>query len=789
MLNLKSLTTTVLLLLSCLAIHAQEFKLSGKLFDQDKNAIAYCNVLLSEDDKVIRAVYSDESGSFVMQAPTGNFILAYYLFDQLLHEEEIEITEDKNLGEIELQPLISLEDIQIKSRRKLIERKSDRLIYNAKNAIAGRGGTALDLLKSTPGVLVQYNSISIMGKSGVRIMIDNVEKSLMGEELFHFLKNLSANDIKSIEVITNPSSKYTAEGNSGILHLILEENKENHWSNTVNSSYTQSKYALIDINNNFSFKKDKLSIGVKMGYTNGALNANVNKDIFYPQQQLSDRGVIKSQLRYLSPQIGIDYEINDKIKMGIQYDFFGVKTDKMSHNDVRYINAMQGTDSLYRSKIWLEDDNDYHTLNYYSLIKIDSSSGKQLRFDFNIFNNEIAYQSTHEAKSYLPTGDVLDFSQNSLDEDMARKNSDYSLKLDMEHPTAWIDLNYGTNISFLTIENKINYFDKQQAQDVFSNNFNYSENKQAFYISGQKSIGKSWEAQVGLRAENTQIKTISEYSNEKHTRNHIAFFPTAYISYTPKDKHHINVNYGRRINRPHFMYLNPFKTQNSIYEYTEGNPMLKPSYSNNLEFNYLYNQSLNFQLFYNRINRGFDFLNQIDENKMQLISRPENYLKSNAYGLGISYNKSVLPWWETYASANFQYSKANSYLSELLQELKGQSWYVNFYNNFHFNEHISFNVNYYYFSPGTQGLDKNKERHFIDAHLLFNFLDNDLEISLAYTDVFQSNRYRSTSYYNSIKIYSDIFIENSFRLSLSYKFGNKSIRSREFSENENIFRM
>lgn len=529
-------------------------------------------------------------------------------------------------------------------------------------------------------------------------------------------------------------------------------------------------------------------MGAKLGYTDGAVNGNLDTDYYYPSQILSDEQVIKSKFKYLAPQIGLDYEFSENLRMGIQYDYFSVDTDKYSKNNIYYKNLTHETDSISRNKEWVFDDDYYHTLNYYSLLKLDDK-GKQIRFDFDLFSNRVKYHSENEVVNYLPNGDISDYTPDIPSDNVNRKNTDYNLRLDMEHPTDWIELNYGLGFSFLDIENKIDYLNKNQGANLISDLFTYKENKQAAYISGNKSFGEKWNAQIGLRVESSQVKTLSESTKKRHSTNHTSLFPTLYISYNPGEKHNWNLNYGRRINRPNFMFLNPFKTQESPYAYTQGNPLLKASFSNNLELNYLYDMSLNFQVFYSHINRGFDYLNKLNPETLEMLSSPENYLKSDAYGISISYNKSLTPWWETYANTVYSYAKANSYFPDVLQQTKGNSWFFNMSNTFVLSENINFNLSYFYSAAGTQELNKNKARSSLDAHLVFYFLDKDLELSLSASDIFETNRYKSSTYYNGIKSYSNIFIENSFRISLNYKFGNKKIQSRDYLENENIYRM
>lgn len=209
-------------------LFVQDVNLKGRLLDENQNPIAYSNILLLDKEEIIQASFSDENGIFSMQSKAGEFILEVHLFDNLLHSQKIQLTSDTNLGDIIINTALKLDAVQLKSQKKLIERKADRLIFNTEHSIAGKGGSAIDALKATPGIMIQQKDIKVIGKSGLSLMVNDVMKNMTGDELYNYLRSIRANEIKRIEVITNPPAKYSAEGSAGILHLIIEQDKENH---------------------------------------------------------------------------------------------------------------------------------------------------------------------------------------------------------------------------------------------------------------------------------------------------------------------------------------------------------------------------------------------------------------------------------------------------------------------------------------------------------------------------------------------------------------------------------
>ena len=174
-----------------------------------------------------------------------------------------------------------IQEVEILAKKKLIERKVDRLVFNVENSISATGGDALDALKVTPGLKVQNDQISMIGKGNMLVLINDRPTQLSGDDLISYLKTLKSDEIKKIEVITNPPSKYTAEGNSGVLNIITKNAKKNTWNSTIRSVYQQATYATGSIGGNFNLQKNKLTFSSSINYLNGSNAPVETNNIFY----------------------------------------------------------------------------------------------------------------------------------------------------------------------------------------------------------------------------------------------------------------------------------------------------------------------------------------------------------------------------------------------------------------------------------------------------------------------------------------------------------------------------
>lgn len=673
-----------------------------------------------------------------------------------------------------------IQEVEIKARKKLVERKIDRLVFNVQNSTSATGGDAMDALRVTPGVKVINDKISIIGKSGVSVLIDDKIMHLAGDDLANFLKTIPSDQIKSIEVITTPPAKYEAQGNGGLINIVLKKTKKNSWNATIRSSYKQATYATGNLGADFSFQKDKITLFSSINMGDGTRKNIDNSSIYYPEERWENKSPRKIENKFLSTRLGLDYDLTNKLSMGFQYLGSFSEMNINENNTASYIyDSRDYLKSYIISKAKSNEKPNLNQFNFHTIYKLDSL-GKKISFDVDYFSlkdkNTRNYNGNSWDKNDIPQSYFAAINNNNQD------ITNYSGKIDAELPLEWAKLSFGGKISQSRTHNNVVFYDNSSGTPIIdekqTNEFDFTENTQALYFSANKKLGEKWEANVGLRAENTQTKGYSRKLDQENKNTYFQLFPTAYLAYTPNDNHSFNMTYSRRINRPNYNQLNPFRIYDNPYSYVEGNPFLKPSYTSNFELIYTFD-NLESKIYYSYEKNGFEQLGILDNDTKITRYFVLNFLKT--YNIGLTENISFNPvkFWTTTNSFDINYTKSTSDTPITVGSLNGWNTYLSTDNEFSLNSKktLSFNVGYWISLPGVNGVDKVGTNQSLYAGLKFLMLDKNLQLSIIANDILKTQKPVYTSYSNGIKtMYRNYYDTQFFTLSLSYKFGNQKLK-------------
>lgn len=793
--TLKYINLIILLLSSI--VSAQNVILAGRILDQVGQPMGEVNVRLLDSDFAIKEhTTTDNLGKYTLTISSGSYYLQFEQFGTELYKKEIVLVTDMKIDDILVDNTIELEGFTITTKKKLIQRKVDRLVFNVENSIVSSGGNGLDVLRVTPNLTVQNDIVSILGKSSVSVMVNERLIDLSGMDLMNFIKSLNASDIQKVEVVTTPPAKYQAQGNSGIINIILKKNVSNSWNNVISSNYTQSTYPLLAFNESFTYNRNKLAVGLNMNYSKGATATVEKNDIYYVNQTWDEINNRKDYSNYLRTRLFIDYKWTKNISTSFQYNLSSSRP-KFDQNDVVELkNTLNSSIDSLLVNIGNEIEKSYlHTYNFNLVYKIDTLKNRKIVVDFDVLDYKIKNNRVFTNRNFLSQNEIIDNSYFSGDNHGKQNVENYSVNIDVDHPIKFIDLNYGVRASFSHTRNALSFYNLTSGVPIIDENqtdlFNYKENIQAAYFSAKKQLGEKWEAQAGLRFENTQTTGISHSINRKNEVRYSKLFPTAYILYNINDKNSININYGRRINRPTFNWLNPFKNYSSLYFYVEGNPFLEPSFSHNLELNYIYNTNLNVQLYYSKVEGGYGQLSFVDPNDISLsYAKPVNYLEEDYVGFNVSYILNKIDWWESISTFNLNYVYSKSSVPVTNNNLEGSNAYLRLDNTFKFSESLSLNLNYFYAFKGVEGLYKRSSSSQLNAIFRVFFYDRKIQASIFANDIFRTNKPSYTSYSNNVKIKSSNYYDlRSIGLSIVYRFGNDKLKSIKYSSNEQQSRL
>jgi iron complex outermembrane receptor protein len=769
---------------------SSQIQLKGNVKGNNEPVIWANVILTNQEGKMITGTLTKEDGSFEIKVKNGSYKLKISYLGFTVWEKDMLIEKDTDLGIIAMQKNGDLQEIKIVAQKKLIEYKTDRLIFNIENSISALGGNAVNAISAAPGVMVQNNSISILGKGASRVMVNGRMIELTGDELINYLNSIAASDITSIEVITNPPAKYEAAGDGGLINIILKKGSQDTWKNSTTMSYDQSTYNFFTLRDNFLYNKNKVKLSLNIGGKMGHIKETEGLNTYYPNGLWTLGRVGKQKQNNLSGGLAFDYDISKRTTVGIQYIGNQNNPDSKDLTTIKIRNVSNQLDSLLINDGFNKLSNTSQTYNAHMITKLDTS-GREIAIDLDYFTYNSKIDNNFVTNVFLPDMQFLNTNQAARNIS-AQDINNYSLKAEMEHPLKFMSLSYGTKLSFTNSKAAIAYYNTITGDAILdpyrSNGFEYKENNQALYVNGSKNITAKLSLQLGLRLENIQTSGYSSTMNQKTVNNYLKLFPTVYLSYKEDENNSFLFNYGRRINRPVFRDLNPFRSYLNSKSYSEGNPFLQPSYNDNFDFTYVYKGNLRTNIFFNITNDGFGVVfNSDSQTNTQIISR-QNYFKEYYYGIGESCLLHVSNWWQSQNLAYLLGSK--SVFNNAVNAIPKNSaqLYLTSNNTFSLSPSTKLQADYFYSSSVKRGLYETGQLSGLNIGIRQVMLKKKIQLSLLVNDVFNKAYLKDyTSVVNGIKqVYSQNNSSRFFRFSLTYSFGNDKInvKQRSFGNDE-----
>lgn len=782
---LKVITTGFFLFLIGGRLLAQEGMgaISGRVTDEENTPIAFANVVVRDTSgELVAGTTSDTSGAFHLHLDrTGSFVLEVRFMGYRTQRKHVTIEKGSALdvGTSILSPDHKmLSEVKVVKHKPWIEQKIDRLVFHIENSVAAAGGDALDALKVTPGVAVQNDRIGLIGKGGVRLMLNGRILRLSDEDLTNFLQSISADDIQRIEVIITPPARYEAEGDSGLIDIVLKKARADSWSHSLRARYIQTTYPAYGIGNTFNYSKNKLRLSVGLNAKKGYEARFYGGRVTYPDRLWCLKSDMKLRRDYLSGRMGLDYNVSKKAVIGLQYLRDESRPDMDDYTNINTFNRNSSPRSrtLSVGANGVKDHN--HALNVHYIQQLDST-GKKLSMDWDYFTYRETQDRHFNSRSLLSDNTQTDF---SAVRNLGEQNvENYSAELDVAYPIKWAELNYGAKVSFTQTRNDVQYFDQTSGTPVLdplqSNVFTYTENTQAIYVEMTRSWGEKWQAKWGLRLENTETKGVSQARATK--RHDSQLFPTAYLLYHLNDSSTLNLNYSRRIKRPSFWALNPFRFYLNSATYTEGSPFLKPAFSDRIELRHSYSDKLISIFSFGKVSDGFGQVPVVHAASSQQVYVQKNYHTTCDYSLSEIIMLSPFSWWQSRNYGQVSYSKSqlekNSGVNALMQN--GFAGYISTYNALVIDQkkELKGEVDFWYQSLVKRELFQSGAAYSLNVGIKMSLSDR-LQASLMVYDVFKTSIGKSTTFTGGIRqVYNSDRDARFLRLALKYRLGNDKI--------------
>ncbi len=765
--------------------------LNGNVTDIHSNPLEFVNAILlkAADSSLVKGAITDSKGNYAFDdlVPDNYLVMLSQVGYSKYYSSTIRITEEKENKTLSpatlLENTVQLKEANIVALKPFIERRMDMTVVNVENSIVDAGATALEILKRSPGVVVDNDgNISIKGKQGVLVMIDDKPTYLSSSDLQNLLRNMSSDQLSSIEIITNPSARYDAAGNSGILNIKLRKKQNLGMNGSVTLSYGQGQYPDYGIGASLNYRNEKFNAFGNYNYSYGYYFEDVELNRRFKEldhtssfiQRTSDKG------RYINTNFrgGMDYFLTENQTLGLQVKGYNStnKDRTTSHTDV--YNYFAYPDSGYVTKN--ENDSKWANvsanLNY--RYRIDSL-GREISadVDYGIFSNksDFRFQTDH----YFP-----DQSQGTYRElatnDQPAEIDIRTLKLDYIHPfSKTFKIEAGIKSSFVKTDSDVKYKNIVNQVEILdtgkSNHFIYKENINAIYMSSAYEY-KKFGIQIGLRAEQTVADGNQLAIASTFHRNEIEFFPTAFLSYAFSENHESRFSYSKRIERPGYQQLNPFKYFLDPYNYMEGNPELEPQLTNSFELSHTLMKMFTLSVNYSHTQNAMAQISkQIDSTRTTFVTT-ENLDANDHYGVSLSAPVQITKWW--YISNNFNlFNNRYRGLSSIGDVDKRLSSYsFSSYNSITLPRSWSLEINGYYNSRMVWGTLLVDPVYSISAGFRKAFLEEKITLRINVNDIFHTETFNSVMKYQNVDAdFNRVFDSQFVRFHLSYNFGKKTV--------------
>ncbi|MCB0501995.1 MAG: TonB-dependent receptor [Bacteroidetes bacterium] len=788
------------LLLVCLLFngHAQS-TIKGKLIEGDDLVIMYANVALYNtlDSTLVKVESSNEEGNFTIHnIVSGNyFFKATYVGydDYILPDLEINGNQNIDLGEITMQmQSLGIEEVTVTAKRQMVVIKPDRTIFNVEGTVNNVGTDAISLLRKAPSVTVDNNdNVSVLGRSGVIIYIDGKRIPLSGDDLSNYLKNITSDQIDRIDIITSPSAKYEAEGNAGIIDIILKKDVNLGANGSVGGTFSQGLKTRYNLNSSGNYRNKKVNIFGNFGYNANDNFNQIDATSYQNDLYLVETNNFQFDRSNFSYGFGMDFFLAEKHTLGVLYN------GRYSKNKETVVNKIiiSPANNINEIDSVLVADSDgtgsrlNNTVNLNYRYSIDKNQSLNIDLDYGNYMNDkdrtqpnIYFNATEDTILYSKTNQFTTPNDIKI----------YAVKLDYEREIGKGQFSVGTKYSRVETNNTFKVFDvedEMQTLDIVKSNlFDYTENVYAGYVNYARALGEKWNFSAGLRLEQTSIKgnltAFDPNLQEPPTQSkYLSWFPSAGLTWQVAEKHALALNYGRRINRPDYNVLNPFKNQLSELSLSTGNPELLPEIVNNVELGYTVAYKYNFKIAYSRTIDKITRLIGPDENdpRANYISW-DNLASETVYSINASLPFSVKKVWDIYFNlgASHVNNQAN-YGDGAIVDVKVFTY--NFYaqNTFKLPKEFKIELSGWYSGPGVWGgVFRYDANWSIDAGIQKEFFDQKLKVRLSVNNIFDGFGWRGVSEFDGLVSYGRGDWDNRFfTASVKYNFGNQNVKSRK----------
>lgn len=768
--------------------------IKGTLIDQTtKSPLPFATVILKDaKNAYVAGGITDGQGRFELdKIPPGRYVFEIQFIGYENYSQPIEISTENNsldLGTIALKDIgQNLEEITIKADKPLYVQKVDRMVINVGSSILSSGSTALELLERSPGVSVnrQSGSIFLVGKEGVNVMINGKISYMPQESIVQLLEGMSSDNIESIELITTPPSNLDAEGNAGYINFVLKKSPDAGLNGSYSFSGGVGNGTTTQDNINFNFRKNKLNLYGNYSFS----RRNQDQQFEFGRTVLDDFDNLTDlyTISYRDPiqrnhnlRLGMDYELTEKTIIGVIIDAYDQKWSMDAVNE-----SVETENGNPKSFVELINDERNQWQHFGSNLNVKhnfkASEYLSINFDYLYFYNE---NPTNYANSFFDENGEL------IKEELTNSNkttplssfvssADYSNQINEN-----LRLDTGIKVALNKFENDVtvNTFDGEDfIPDPTLTNFSeLEENIFALYASTDYNISKKTNIKFGLRYEYTDSELNTDKEGKVVDRTYGELFPSAFITHQVNDSLSFGLSYVRRITRPTFNEMAPFVIFFDPTTFFAGNPAIQPAISSAFKFGTTYKSfllSAEYSVEEGTIAR---FQQRYDEENDRLIYESMNIDQTRVFSVTLGLPVKLTDWWRTQNSLIYLNTSVENTTDDIKRTYEQNTFQLNSTQSFKISETVSSEINIFYDGPSLAGTMEMKSNFFMNFGIQKKLGEKWGTLRFNINDLFESNKFRSTSSSPDQNLNSVINIDFSNRtylLTYFRNFGNKKLKS------------
>lgn len=773
---------------------AQVIGISGKLTDAAGVPIeaATVSLLRAADSSLVKAELSDVSGNFEFTTlQTGSFLLGVSVLGyQKFLGNPIQVNSPNE--QIALPTLVlqsnnmELKAVTVMAKKPFIERRNDRTIVNVESSILATGSTALEILERSPGVVVNQNDeISLRGRSGVIVMIDGKPNPMSGADLSNFLRTMPSNSIDRIELITNPSAKYDAAGNAGIIDIRLKKDKKEGTNGSISGNYGQGVYPKTGVGLTLNHRTKKMNLFGSYNYNfrKGMNDLRLYRTFFENEVRTGayeQRNYLTIPYNTHTPRVGADFYPNKKTVLGVvasgTINSFNPRAQNTStvEDANAAVSSYFGTSNQSKDRwfSWAANGNFKRSFN---------EKGHELSadLDFAEYGNQTEQLFTTRytglnGEKILP--DYLLFGDLQGDLKIRSIKSDYALPLSDK-----IKLEAGVKSSLVDADNELQFFDQSIPgtsvyDSTISNHFVYQEKIHAAYLNYSQEWTK-FSLQAGLRVENTHAEGTQLVNGQNFDRHYTNAFPSLFMTYKFSENYETGLNFNRRLDRPSYEQLNPFKKFLDPSTYSAGNPYLNPQFTWAGEWTQTFWQKLNVAL---AVSRTTDNITQViapvgDLDRVT-IQTDSNLTTVDYASFTVNYNFEITKWWSTINNFNSWIGRYSGNLANTTLRDGNAVMHIFTTHNFKLKNNWTAELNFNYKTREIYGFMDLNPTWALGAGIQKSLFDRRATLKFAVSDIFWQNLPSATIRFKDYTETFEVFRETRVAtLSFSYRFGSQTV--------------